>query len=114
MYVIIGATGKIGSKTADILLSKGEKVRVIGRSAARLQSFVDRGAEAKIGDLMDGDFVARALSGATVAFTMIPPNFTAPDFRAYQNKISETLATGIVKSGVKYVVKPANSGLSCA
>jgi len=110
MYVITGATGNIGSKTADILLSKGEKVRVIGRSAARLQSFVDRGAEAKIGDLMDGDFVARAFSGATAVFTMIPPNYAAPDFRAYQNEISETLANGIAKSRVKYVVNLSSQG----
>ena len=33
MYVIMGATGNIGSKLANILLDKGEKVKVIGRSA---------------------------------------------------------------------------------
>ena len=31
MYAITGATGNIGSKVAEILLAKGEKVRVIGR-----------------------------------------------------------------------------------
>jgi len=110
MYIITGATGNIGSKTADILLAKGEKVRVIGRSAARLQSFADRGAEAKVGDLMDGNFVARAFSGGTAVFAMIPPNFAAPDFRAYQNEISDNLATGIAKSGVKYVVNLSSQG----
>ena len=110
MYVIAGATGNIGSRTADILLSKGEKVRVIGRSAARLQRFVDRGAEAMVGDLKDGDFVTRAFTGATAVFTMVPPDYTAPDFRAYQNRISENLATGISSSGVKYVVNLSSQG----
>ena len=40
MYVIMGATGNIGSKLANMLLDKGEKVTVIGRSAERLQPFV--------------------------------------------------------------------------
>ena len=110
MYAITGATGNIGSKTANILLAKGEKVRVIGRNAARLQSLVERGAEAKVGDLTDGNFVASAFSGATAVFTMIPPNYAAPDFRAYQNEISESLAAGIVKSGVKYVVNLSSQG----
>jgi uncharacterized protein YbjT (DUF2867 family) len=46
MYVILGATGHTGSVVADFLLSKGQKVRVIGRDAGRLQRFVDKGAEA--------------------------------------------------------------------
>jgi uncharacterized protein YbjT (DUF2867 family) len=110
MYAITGATGNVGSKTADILLTRGEKVRVIGRSSTRLQRFVDRGAEAMVGDLMDEDFVTRAFTAATSVFTMIPPDFSARDFRAYQNKISESLAAGIIKSGVKYVVNLSSQG----
>jgi hypothetical protein len=41
---------------------------------------------------------------------MIPPNYSAPDFKAYQNVISETLATGIVKAGVKYLVNLSSQG----
>ena len=57
MYVIMGATGNIGSKLANILLDKGEKVKVIGRSAERLQPFVDHGAEAAVGDVSDVGFL---------------------------------------------------------
>jgi len=110
MYVITGATGNIGSKTADILLAKGEKVRVIGRSADRLKRFAEKGAETEVGDLSDGPFVARAFSGATAVFTMIPPNYTTSNFRRYQSEISESLANGIVKSGVRYVVNLSSQG----
>jgi nucleoside-diphosphate-sugar epimerase len=34
MYVITGATGHIGSRIVDILLVRGEPVRVIGRDPA--------------------------------------------------------------------------------
>jgi len=110
MYVITGATGNIGSKIADILLAKGEKVRVIGRSAARLQRFVDKGAEAAVGDLKDGAFISGAFAGASAVFAMIPPEFAARDFRAYQNEVGENLAAAIGTSGVRYVINLSSQG----
>ena len=104
MYVITGASGNIGSKTAGILLEKGEKVRVIGRSADSLRQFVDKGAEAAVGNLKDSAFVTRAFKGADAVFAMIPPDHTASDFRANQIEIGESLATAITKAGVKNVV----------
>jgi uncharacterized protein YbjT (DUF2867 family) len=110
MYVITGSTGNIGSKIADSLLAKGEKVRVIGRSKEKLQRFVDKGAEAAVGDLKDGAFVSKAFNGATAVFTMIPPELAARDFRAYQNEIGENLVTAIATSGVQYVVNLSSQG----
>jgi uncharacterized protein YbjT (DUF2867 family) len=89
-------------------------VRVIGRSAARLQRFVDRGAEAAVGDLKDSGFLTRAFTGATAVFAMIPPDYTAADFRAYQNEIGESLATAISDSGVRYVVSLSSQGAELA
>ncbi|NWD78720.1 epimerase, partial [Pseudomonas gingeri] len=48
MYVITGATSRTGSQIARRLLAAGQPVRVIGRSAERLQGFVDLGAEASV------------------------------------------------------------------
>ncbi len=110
MYVITGATGNIGSKIADSLLAKGEKVRVIGRSKERLQRFVDKGAEAAVGDLNDGAFASSAFTGATAVFAMIPPDLAARNFRAHQNEIGENIAAAIATSGVRYVVNLSSQG----
>ncbi len=110
MYVITGATGNIGSKATDLLLARGEKVRVIGRSAARLQRFVDRGAEVAEGDLKDGDFVTAALTGTTAVFVMIPPDYKARDFRIYQNEVGASIANAIKNSGVGHVVSLSSQG----
>lgn len=110
MYVITGATGNIGSKTADMLLEKGEKVRVIGRNAERLRRFAAKGAETIAGNLKDADFVSRAFRGATAVFTMIPPDVTATDFRANQNEFGTSIATGIARSGVDCVVNLSSQG----
>jgi uncharacterized protein YbjT (DUF2867 family) len=114
MYAIIGATGNIGSQTADILLTRGEKVRVIGRSAAGLRRFVDKGAEAAEGDLKDVIFVTSAFTGATAVFAMIPPDYTARDFRAYQNEIGANIATSIRNTGIRYVVNLSSQGAELA
>ncbi len=110
MYAITGATGNIGSKVADILLARGEKVRVIGREAARLRRFVDNGADAAVGDLKDTGFLKEAFTGAEAVFAMIPPDVTAGDFRAYQNEIGASIATAIVGAKVPYVVNLSSQG----
>ncbi len=110
MYTITGATGHIGRIIAELLLSKGEKVRVIGRSAERLQPLVDKGAEAVVADLNDTAAITKAFTGAKAVFTMIPPNSTANNIREYQNQIGESLATAVKNSGVKYVVNLSSLG----
>ncbi len=110
MYVITGATGHIGNQAADILLAGKEKVRVVGRSAPRLQPFVERGAEAVVGDLADGEFTARAFAGADAVFAMIPPHYAAEDFRAWQNRVGSNIAAAISSTGVKYVVNLSSQG----
>lgn len=110
MYAITGATGNIGSKTAEILLTKGEKVRVIGRDVARLRPLVNKGAEAAVGDLKDTAFLTGAFSGVDAVFAMIPPNYTAADFRAYQNEIGTIIADAITRARVKYVVNLSSQG----
>jgi uncharacterized protein YbjT (DUF2867 family) len=110
MYAITGATGNIGSKAAEILLARGEKVRVIGRDAAKLRTLVNKGAEAAVGDLKDSSFLTGVLSGVDAVFAMIPPNYTATDFRGYQNEIGRGIAGAISKAGVKYVVNLSSQG----
>lgn len=114
MYAITGATGNIGSKTAEILLDRGKKVRVIGRDAGKLRTLVKKGAVAAVGDLKDTAFLTGALSGVEAVFAMIPPNYTASDFRAYQNEIGSSIADAIRSAGVKYVVNLSSQGAEIA
>jgi uncharacterized protein YbjT (DUF2867 family) len=110
MYVITGATGHIGSRVADLLLAKGEKVRLISRDGGRLQQFMNRGAEAAVGDLKDTAFLADAFRGATGVFAMIPPNYGTNNFRAYQDVVGSSIATAVVNAGVTHVVNLSSQG----
>ena len=110
MYVIMGATGNIGSKLANILLDKGEKVKVIGRSAERLKPFVDHGAEAAVGDVSDVEFLTNVFKGADAVFALIPPVYTTNDFRGYYNEIGANIVKSIQESGVKHVLFLSSHG----
>src|ERR1700731_170443 len=72
-YVILGASGNTGSIIADSLLSKGKKVRVVGRDAGRLQRFVRQGADAFTGGVSDAAALTKAFSGARAAYLLLPP-----------------------------------------
>ncbi len=110
MFNIIGATGNIGNRAAEILLGRGEKVRVVSRDAAKLRPLVSKGSEAAVGDLKDTTFLTRAFSGVDAVFAMIPPDYSATDFRVYQNEVGASIANAITRSGVKYVVNLSSQG----
>jgi uncharacterized protein YbjT (DUF2867 family) len=110
MYVITGATGNTGSVIAEKLLEAGKKVRVVGRDAKRLAGFTEKGAEPFVADATDAAALTKAFSGADAVYAMIPPNPSSPDFRAYEQRVSDALATAITQSGVKHAVVLSSFG----
>lgn len=110
MYTVLGATGKIGSVIAKKLLQEGEEVRVVGRSAARLHGFVQKGAEACIGDVRDAEKMIEAFTGAKAAFLMIPPGMTSQDYRADQECASDAISTAARNAGLPYAVNLSSIG----
>jgi len=110
MYVITGATGHTGSTAAEKLLASGAKVRVIGRDAKRLERFLQKGAEAVVADMTDAAALEKAFSGASAVYAVMPPNLTAPDVRAYQERVTDSLAAAMRNSGVAYAVALSSTG----
>jgi len=110
MIVITGATGNTGKAVAETLLAAGEKIRVIGRSADKLQPFVAKGAEAFTGSVLDTDAMANAFAGAKAVYAMIPPDLKAPKMRDYLASVSESLASAIERASVKYAVALSSFG----
>jgi len=105
-YVILGASGNTGSIIANSLLLKGEKVRVIGRDAGRLQRFMRQGAEAFTANLSDAAALTKAFSGARAAYVMLPPVKSRED----QERESDAIAKALKESGVRYAVNLSSYG----
>ena len=114
MYVILGATGRIGSVIAGHLLVKGEKVRAVARNPEKLRLLASKGAETVPADVMDTASLAGAFSGARAAFVMIPPSMTSPDYREEQERVAESIASAVEKSKIHYVVALSSYGAQAA
>ena len=110
MIVIVGATGNVGSKTAEILLSQGKSVRAIARNADSLQYLKDKGAEIAIGDSSDIPFLTNAFTGATAVLLIIPSKIDAQDLKVYQDEVGNAQVEAIKNSGVKNIVFVSSQG----
>jgi len=104
MITITGATGKTGSKTAEFLLSKGERVRVVGRSEGRMQSLIQKGAEPMVGDQADNKFLAKAFAGVDAAYVLVPPKMDSADVRKYYNAMGDAIVDAVSKSKIRKIV----------
>jgi len=110
MYVVLGATGNTGSIIANSLLTKGERVRVVGRDASRLARFVRKGAEAFTANVNDSAALTQALTGARAAYLMLPPSLTSLDYRADQERESDSISKAVRESGLRYAVLLSSFG----
>jgi uncharacterized protein YbjT (DUF2867 family) len=110
IYAIMGATGNVGGKVADILIRNNQTVRALSRSQDKLKPLMDRGAEAFAGDAADPVFLTAAFTGADAVFVLVPPNVTATDYRTFQNRIGDSISQAIRSSGVNYVVNLSSTG----
>ena len=110
MYVVLGAGGNTGHVVAKNLLAREQKVRVVGRNAAHLQSLAAEGAEIFIGDVLDANTLTKAFRKADAAYVMIPPNPTSDDVRAYEDRVSDAIAVAVQSAGVKHVVSLSSFG----
>jgi uncharacterized protein YbjT (DUF2867 family) len=110
MYTVLGATGHIGSIITKKLLEKGEKVRAVGRSTAKLQPLVQLGAEPFIGNVSDTEALTRAFRGVRAAFLMTPPGLTSLDYRADQDRETDAISTAVRNSDLHYAVNLSSIG----
>ena len=102
---ILGATGKVGSKTVNNLFGKGHTLRIIARHADKLQEFANKdGVEIHAGDSFDSSFLAQVMKGSDVALLMLPTSLEAQNAGDYQDKMGNAQIEAIKKSGIKKVL----------
>jgi uncharacterized protein YbjT (DUF2867 family) len=103
-FVVAGVSGHTGRVAAESLLAQKRAVRVVVRDAAKGEPWKAKGAEVAVADLGDASALAAALKGAEGAYVLVPPSFTAPSFRAYQDRLSTAIAEAVRASRVPHVV----------
>ncbi len=66
--LVTGATGFLGGHLVQRLLSDGQDVRVLVRSASKAASLVDQGAKAVVGEITDHGAVSAALRDIEIVY----------------------------------------------
>jgi len=110
MIVVTGATGRTGGAAAKALLAAGQKVRVVGRDAKKLEAFVQKGAEAFVGNVEDSSSMTEAFTGADAVYLVVPEDSSQEDLRAHQEKTSDSFAAAVAAAHVPYVVALSSIG----
>jgi len=89
MYLIVGATGNVGSEVVAQLLGAEKQVRVFTRDASKV-SHLNGHLEVVVGDLMETDTFAKAVAGVEGVFLMNGPL----EGEAFRRLIDATKASG--------------------
>ncbi len=110
MFVVTGATGKVGGGIAEKLLADGKQVRAVGRNREKLAALEKQGAEIALGNMEDAVFLAKNFVGAEAVFAMVPPDMATPDVQAHYDRFGSAIAKAIAESGVRYVVHLSSLG----
>jgi uncharacterized protein YbjT (DUF2867 family) len=108
--VVTAATGNIGSKLVKELLSKGHQVVAVTRTADKAKALAEAGALIAEGQMDDAQFLTKTFTGAAAVFALIPPEYTAENFRGRQNVVGDAIARAIVSAGVDKVVNLSSLG----
>ena len=110
MIAVMGASGNVGSKVAELLLGQGQEVRVFGRSAERLEPLGRRGAEVVVGDAIDLDVLQVLFKDAVSALLVLPDNVTDPHYVSNRSQMSRAITQALRDQHVGHVVMASSIG----
>ncbi|GAB4379601.1 MAG: NAD(P)H-binding protein [Elainellaceae cyanobacterium] len=107
---ITGATGNTGGRIAQRLIEAGADVTVLVRNPEKLHPVIRQNAIVHQGSLEDTQFVIEATQGTEALYWVVPYNFGALDFRAYQRQLGNVAAAAVEANQISYVVNLSSNG----
>jgi uncharacterized protein YbjT (DUF2867 family) len=110
MYIVLGATGHVGSEVALQLLSRGEQVTIVTRSAARGEALRSRGAQVAVLDVRDSAALSDLFRRGKRAFLLNPPGDPTGDVVAEERASATSVARAVAASHLEHVVLQSTYG----
>jgi uncharacterized protein YbjT (DUF2867 family) len=108
--IVTGSLGHISKPLVEKLTAAKHDVTVISSNAERKSEIEALGATAAIGSVSDLAFVTNIFKGADVVYTMVPPTFSASNWKQYIAEVGKIYAQAIAAAGVKNVVNLSSIG----
>jgi len=107
---VTGSLGNISRVLIEQLVANGHEVRVISSSPGKATEIEKLQATPLIGSVENSDFVSKSFQGSDAAYLMIPPNFSAPDYKAFTINVGKNYAKAVKQASIAYVVNLSSSG----
>jgi len=107
---ITGSLGNISGSLTKKLVAQGHEVKVISSNASKAEDIRKLQATPLIGSIEDYEFVKQSFQGSDAVYLMIPPNFSAPDYKAFTMAVGKNYARAVQETGISYVVNLSSSG----
>ncbi len=110
MFIVLGATGHVGSAAAEALLSQGAAVTAVTRDAERAASLAALGAKVAVADVHDVDGMRAVFRGGTRLFLLNPPAAPDTDTDRVERETIRCLLAALDGSGLEKVVAESTYG----
>lgn len=110
MFIILGATGHVGSAVAQALLDKGLPVTAVTHDDRKASDWERRGARPAVVDVRDSEALRRVFRSGTRAFLLNPPADVAEDTDAEERATAASIIAALEGSGLEKVVLESTFG----
>lgn len=110
MFIIMGATGHVGSATATDLLQRGHPVTVITHKAANAEQLQRAGAKVAVADVYDVEAMRDVFRSGQRLFLLNPPAAPDTDTDRTEKETVRHLLAAIDGSGLDKIVAESTYG----
>jgi len=110
MFIILGATGHIGSALAQALLDKDLPVTAVLHDDQKTFDWESRGANVAVVDVRDSDALREVLRTGTRAFLLNPPADVTSDTEKEERATAASIIAALKGSGLEKVVLASTFG----
>lgn len=104
MYIILGATGHIGSAVAQSLLDQGESVTIITHDAKKKAEWQQKGATVALTDVYDTDPLRAVFQQGKRLFVLNPPAPITTDTAGEERRSVQSILAALRNSGIEKIV----------
>jgi uncharacterized protein YbjT (DUF2867 family) len=110
MYIILGATGHVGSAVAQALLNQGESVTVITHDAKKTEEWQRQGANVAVADVHDTEGLRQIFCQGKRLFLLNPPAAPSTDTDQEERKSLASILAALQDSGIEKIVAESTYG----
>ncbi|GAB2555024.1 NmrA family NAD(P)-binding protein [Spirosoma aerophilum] len=110
MYIILGATGHVGSAVAQSLLDQGEEVTVITHDALKKEEWQQKGATVAIADVHEANQLRTVFQRGKRLFVLNPPAPITTNTAQEERKSVQSILAALPDSGIEKIVVESTYG----